>query len=215
MGWVRRKGFLEAENDVILTSDDDLLLNGNCHIAVSKVGDGVGLCSMSKYWRPQSIAGFYRSMAQITASRVWPGRFTGLYAIYRPHWLETNDLETAKNIWSVKRGKIRYRGASVGEDTWLCNRMIDSPFRCVYRPEIGGWDYGIPYNLIPSVQFEKGRWFASLGFGFPRMIIKAYVYLKPHVIRGWLHWQKNPDIPKWQEEMRDQFAPTYVERRHA
>lgn len=215
--WVRRKGFLEAEHDRILSVDDDLQLTSNVLLALRELGNGVGLCSLSKFVVPHSIADLIRLFSLTVAHKVNPTgtTFTGLYALDRRCWLETNDLETVKSLYNPKDPAVQYPLSGMGEDTWLCNRMIDSPYATHYRREIGAYDHGTPHHLSPKVQFEYGRWFGATGMTFQHIWVKAMMYMKPDLVRGWLDYRRHPERLRAGTKEEVTKAEYYIERRHA
>ena len=105
--WVRRSGFLAAKNDIILTSDVDLLINKNTLKAINLVGkNNVGLVSLSKFRHPFDLISFYRAFGSAFiiimyyllirhqssgTGGVRMTTFTGLYALHKPSWLDTED----------------------------------------------------------------------------------------------------------------------------
>ena len=130
---MRRKGFLEAKNDVILTGDIDLYINKHVLDAVNIVGkDGIGLASVQKFPLQSnlkaSIITIWRLVYQVFLRSTYSGVFTGLYAIYRPYWLETED-DQIKSLQNVKYAGIK--GSLLGEDTYLRDCM-ERKYKCVY-----------------------------------------------------------------------------------
>ncbi len=134
--WVRRSGFREATCDVILTGDIDQSVNQNCLKAVSLVGhNNIGLVSLQKFYMPKNIAQFYRTvvgtsfrlLSNLSAGHRFTG-FTGLYAFYRPFWIETELEEEAKKIvsskvWLSKENDTLPDMYVTGEDVFLRDKI--------------------------------------------------------------------------------------------
>ena len=105
--WVRRKGFLKAKNDLILTGDTDLYINKNVTEAIKIVGKNeIGLASLQKFPLHSNLMGsfltIWRLMYQMFLRATYYRVFIGLYALYRPYWLETEN-DGIKNLKNVQR----------------------------------------------------------------------------------------------------------------
>ena len=204
--WVRRKGFLEAKFDKILTTDIDLVINKNVLKAVKIVGENtIGLASCQKFSYPKSLVGFWRIMGQTFLKKlVYPlwhrhreeglqmTTFTGLYALYRPYWLDSEDdgikrLENPKTV--LRKGGEPVVGYKVclGEDTYLRNCM-EKKHKVAYLSDIGAvivTEQELKYH--PHVQFERGRYYFERGRSFLGAIVTMVMHFQPHYLKGYLY----------------------------
>ena len=208
--WVRRKGFLEANYDRILTTDIDLIINRNVLKAVEIVGkDNIGLVSLSKLHFPRGLVPFLRLMGEWILKKyvhrfaeMYRGRgiavttFTGLYAIWRPYWLDSED-EGIKRLVNPKQ-KLR-EGISIkwslrdfyapGEDTYLRDCM-EKKHRVVYLPDIGAIVLSSPLEDHPDVQYMKGIYFALKGRNLVGALARAFLRLQPYYLCGHLYGKR-------------------------
>ena len=142
--WVRRSGYLAAKNDVILTTDVDLKITRNVLRAIQLVGkDNVGLVSLTKIRPPYDVLTFARLFGTTSLRILYflllrhqkerkSGKglkmtlFTGLYAFYRPYWLDSED-EGVKKEWGDDFGT---------EDEYLLTKGLDKPLFVWRWPKI-------------------------------------------------------------------------------
>jgi hypothetical protein len=206
--WVRRRGFSEAEHDRILTTDIDLLINRNVLKAVDAVGkNNVGLASCTKFHYVKSPADLWRSTAKFMLHRLvyplWKKRgsyreqiscFTGLYAFWRPFWLDSEDegikqLENPKT--QIRRGEKPSFGSKVcmGEDTYLRDCM-KKKHGVVYLPDIGALTIGQLLQDHSHVQFERGRYCYVQRRSLLGALFTTFFRLQPHYIHGYLYERK-------------------------
>lgn len=166
--WVRRKGFLEAKHDLILTVDIDIILDPKVREYLSYIKGNVKLVSFSKFSYPISLR---KVVAWLIQKFYYHKSFTGLYAFSRSAWLETEDAESLKKI-------VR------GEDTHLheaLTRKYDDKFiagikNIVLRPaESRKYQYLMGWN-----RWKIRR--ASLW----RVLISTFLYLRPYLLVGYL-----------------------------
>jgi len=206
--WVRRKGFLEAENDIILTTDIHLIINRNVLKAVKLVGkNNIGLVSLSKFEYPNSIISFLRMMSRgilkIIHKIIKMGTvtgFTGLYCIYRPYWLDSEPEEGIKNLVNPKQ-KLRmgiriskdfevYRDIfPAGEDTYLRDCM-EKKHRVIYLPDTGATVLTNPLESHPDIQYCKGIYFAFRGRKPLVSIGRALIRFEPYYLCGYLYGRR-------------------------
>ena len=193
--WVRRRGFITAEYDRILTVDVDLIINRNVLKAVDMVGkDDVGLVSCSKFYPITGPLGLWRAAAYHLARRVHFAPFTGLYCIYRPYWLNSED-EGIKHLEDPRTERALGSLAAVGEDTYLRNCMI-TKHRVMYLRGIGAYCMTRYVEDVPHMQFELGRYLAAKGERLPRILLKSLMYARIHYLRGYLYQKQTmQDIP--------------------
>ena len=186
--WVRRKGFLKAKNDVILTGDIDLYINKKVTEAIKIVGKNeIGLASLQKFPLHSNLMGsfltIWRLMYQMFLRATYYRVFTGLYALYRPYWLETED-DGIKNLKNVKYAGIK--ASTLGEDTYLRDCM-NRKYRCVYLRSVGATDYGIALHDDPKMQFATGRYYFHKGMSLSGVLLASFTYFHPQSIAGYLY----------------------------
>ena len=198
---VRREGFHRSEYDRILTGDIDLVVNKNVHKALKLVGrSDVGLASLSKFRRPRNLQNFW-SLTTVTFLRkvvhglLDPVRatttFSGLYALWRPYWRESEPEEEIKRMVNPKqfyRGeKPDLKNAYIvsGEDTFLRDHMLRK-YRCVYLKDIGAIDLGVATEDLPYIQFMKGQYFARQGRSTLVSVGRAILRAQPFYLMGHL-----------------------------
>jgi hypothetical protein len=206
--WVRRKGFIEARNDVILNGDIDLIVNNNAYKAIEKVGvNGTGLCSLFKMYIPNSLLELERYSMRLILSiaahivgnlstfrDLKKSNFTGLYALYRPYWLDSED-EGIKSLHNPKQ-EIRANldleiddRVGMPEDSYLLECM-EKKHRVEFLIDIGCISIGKMLQFHRNVQFETGRYYYLLGRNMIGTFLKSLLYLQPHHIRGYLFEMK-------------------------
>lgn len=204
---VRRTGFKKAKYDRILTVDIDLVINKNVLKAVKLVGKkNIGLVSCSKFYYPKSLADLWRigsttSLHKI-AHRVLDSfvnitMFTGLYAFWKPYWLDSEPEEKIKKHINPKQF---YRGSYIeeippdvnptGEDTHLKDCMLEK-HRCIYLRDIGAIVLRDVYENVPYVQYMKGQYFDRHGRSLLVSIGRALLRAEPYYLLGYLHSRIN------------------------
>jgi len=207
--WVRRKGFLEAKNDRILTTDIDLVINKNVLKAVEIVSrNNIGIVSCCKLRSLGSFVGLYRYLGEIFLREVahrlvsfYRGEglkatsFTGLYAICRSYWLNSEDegIKKLVNPKQILRGQNREFDITqvypTGEDTYLRDCMA-TQYRVIYLPDIGSICLIDYLEDHPHVQFWKGFYFASRGRSLLGALVRTVLRLQVHYFVGHLYGKK-------------------------
>ena len=204
--WVRRKGFLEAKYDRILTTDIDLIINSNVLKAVRLVGENsIGLVSCSKTRRIFGVISFLRFVGETFLKtfahrliRFYRGAgleatsFTGLYCLYRPYWLATEDdgIKQLVNPKQMLRGKIDITQVyPIGEDTYLRDCMA-TQYKCKYLSDVGGYCLTEYLEDNPLVQFWIGFYFASKGRSLLAALVRMILRLQVHYLIGHLYGKK-------------------------
>lgn len=182
--WVRRQGFRAAKHDRILTVDVDLVINKNVLKALGFVGrDDVGMVSCATLHYVGGFLGLWRAGALQLASRLHPPAYTGLYALWRPFWLDTED-EGIKLLQNPKTRAVRGGLVLVGEDTYLHNCM-QLKHRCVHLRDVGGYTLRNDCNDNSHIQFEAGRYYAENGYSFAGILLRAVAFGRPHILLGY------------------------------
>lgn len=208
---VRRTGFHEARYSRILTGDIDLVVNRNVLKAVEMIGkDDVGLVSLNKFRYPTSLIRLLRLVGTEILNKyvhflaeAYRGReiattnFTGLYAIWKDYWLDSEPEEKLKKLKSSKtplrRGEpVEWNSDLVrgtGEDTFLRDHMIEK-HKAVYLPNIGGYVLTDPMEDLPVIQFKKGVYFYLRGRNLLGALVRTFLRLQPHYLLGHLYGEK-------------------------
>ncbi len=176
---IRRTGFKAAKHDRVLSGDIDIVVNRNCLKAIELVGEGnVGLVSLSKRRGAGTFGELVRNASKkaikITKRRAF---FTGLYALYRPYWLDSEKEEEVRRIpHPHSPGLLKGVAPYVGEDVILRNYMRKK-HKVVYLPDVGGKDLRISLEDRPVVQRKLGERFfmegRSISYVLPRSIMYA------------------------------------------
>jgi hypothetical protein len=178
---VRRTGFREAANDVILTGDIDVVPNRLCLKAVSMVGrSNVGLVSLSKRRGGGTLGESIRNItirAVIATKR--SGRFTGLYALYKPFWLDSeveDEVRRAPHPESpgFAQGRFPYRG----EDAVLRDYMVRK-HKVLCLPVVGGTDLRVALGDRPVGQVKFGVKYARERRSMDYVLLRSLVYARP------------------------------------
>ncbi len=186
--WVRRKGFLSAKNDYILTGDIDLFINKKVVKAIETVGQNdIGLASLQKFPFQSnlrfSFITIWRMMYQTLIRATYRDVFTGLYALYRPYWLDTED-EKIKNLKNAKYAGLK--GSMLGEDTYLRDCM-EKKHKCAYLRYVGAVDHGIALHDNPRMQIALGRYYFQQGKSLLHAFLAGFLYAHPEAIVGYLY----------------------------
>ncbi len=200
---VRRTGFKKAKQDRILTVDIDLVINRNVLKALQLLGkNNIGLVSCSKFYYPKSLLDLWR-IGTLTFLRKIVHRildpfmeitlFTGLYAVWKPYWLDSESEEKIKKHMNPKqfyRGEyVREVPADVnptGEDTFLKDCILEK-HRCIYLRDVGAIMLRDVYENVPYVQYMKGQYSRRRGRSLLVAIGRAFLRAEPHYLRGFLH----------------------------
>lgn len=196
----RRTGFLKAKNNHILTGDIDIVVNINVYKALKLVGkDDVGLASLTKLRVPHNLVGVYRffgenflRMVAHRVSKFGATSFSGLYAFWKPFWLDAEPLDVAKKYSMVKR-KMRDRQKlhlqdfmRSGEDSHMRDCM-EKHHKVVYLPDIGATVLTDPLEDKPLIQYTKGIYFAvEKKRGNLVALGRAVLRAQPHYFAGHL-----------------------------
>jgi hypothetical protein len=199
---VRREGFHRARHDRILTGDVDLIVNTKVYKALRLLGENnIGLASLSKFHRPNSITDYWREGVHFFLRNVAHGAldvimvtstFSGLYALFKPYWLDSEPEEEVKRLVNPKqfhrgeRPDTRRASAITGEDTFLRDHM-QRKYRCVYLKAIGAVDLRVSLENLPTIQFAIGQYFARQGRPLIISIGRALLRAQPFYLKGYLY----------------------------
>jgi glycosyltransferase involved in cell wall biosynthesis len=203
---VRRIGFKKAKYDRILTVDIDLVINKNVLKALKLVGENnVGLvsCVILRYpkslgdlWRVGTITFLRKIVHGMLAPFVGITMFTGLYALWRPYWLDSEPEEKIKKHLNPKQfhrgeyaGNVPADVNPTGEDTHLKDCMLEK-HRCIYLRDLGAIGLRGLYEDDPCVQYMTGQYFARRGRSLLVSVGRAFLRGQPDYLRGFLH-QRN------------------------
>lgn len=184
--WVRRSGYMVAKNDRILTVDCDCVINKNVLKAVQLVGtQNIGLVSLVKHLNPMGLSRMWREFTYITRRSLISGTFTGLYAFYRPYWLETEDTEKLKELENPKF--ITSLALGWGEDDNL-RMSMSSKHRVIFLKEAGCYSLDDQHGDLPKIQFKTGRELAEKGKIF-EAIKNSVLLAHPYVLKGYFAYK--------------------------
>jgi FkbM family methyltransferase len=198
--WVRRKGFLEAKHDKILTGDIDLLVYPSCLKAIKKLGKkNVGLVSLSKLRERKGLIGqlrnFMENLIRIYAKKLDPkvaglDYFTGLYAVYRPYWLNSENLGSIKKLKNPSTAPLRplKEDSSIGEDTHLRDWMIKK-YECLYLSDIGAKVTRLGLEDSKKIQYKTGKKYVYEGKNIFYVLRHALIHGRPHVVVSYLKYR--------------------------
>ena len=196
--FVRRTGFRAAKHDIIVTGDIDLIVNGDVLKAVKLVGkDDVGFVSMAQPYYPfMGVKSFWRMVIDCLIRRFWYNTFTGLYALWKPYWLDTEKEEDIQKLPDPRSSNALIIGrSSIGEDSFLHRKML-TKHRAIYLREIGGFNITVGKNDLPYLQFQSGQIKARMGKLFPAVLFDTFLRLRPLILSGYLRTKRRPsDYP--------------------
>lgn len=194
--WIRRKGFLSAEHDRILNTDIDLCLNKNVLKAVELVGkNDIGLASLSKAKPSNTFTNTYTRLLRYYTILRAKARFSGLYALWRPYWLDSEPEHKIKRFIGVKqvwRGEhnMYNGGAPRGEDSIL-NVYMKQKHRTVNLLDIGGTVLRENKEYLQWFQRVRGRYGRAKGESVRYAVLHALLRGEPAYLKGYLEVNKN------------------------
>ena len=194
--FVRRTGFRAAKHDIIVTGDIDLIVNGDVLKAVKLVGkDDVGFVSMAQPYYPfMGVKSFWRMVIDCLIRRFWYNTFTGLYALWKPYWLDTEKEEDIQKLPDPRSSNALIIGrSSIGEDSFLHQKML-TKHRVIYLRDIGGFKLAVGKNDLPYLQFQSGKIKARMGKRLPAVLFAAFLRLRPLILSGYLHGRRKSNI---------------------
>lgn len=189
--WVRRKGFLEAEHDRILTVDIDLLLNRNVLTALEMVGENdVGLASIWKAKPLNSIVHIYTRFTRFYTLLRRRAGFCGLYALWRPFWLDSEPEDKIRQFIGIKqmwRGEHDMWNGDVprGEDSYLASWM-KKKHRCIHLLSIGATILREKPEYLRWFQRVRGQHAVIEGKQLRYAVLHTLLRAEPEYFRGYI-----------------------------
>ena len=175
LAWQRRQGFLAASNDRILSTDADLILNRNVRKSLLRVGkDNVGYASCTTIYPVNGTVRFCQSVVHGLVSRFRPPTLTGLYALWRPYWLDSEDYGIRLLRWRA------------GEDRYLLNCMKKN-HRAIHLRQAAAYSLR-PYHTVADAQaqYELGSQYANAKLQSWSVFLRSVALLQPHLFRGYV-----------------------------
>lgn len=170
--YARRKGFLAARNDLIFTIDVDKVVDPRILDYFHMIGhNDVRLVSFNEVPKGFSYAFF---IARILRRLGYKGSFTGTYAVSKKAWLETEDEESAKQIFSH-------------EDTHL-HEHIKRRFKTVFCKETRVLD--LRPVVEKRVQFLAGVEKKRHGKSLIKVLVSSMLSGSPLMLVGFLKGEK-------------------------
>ena len=181
---VRRTGFNAASADRILTGDIDVVPGAACVQAVSMLGDdNIGLVSLSKRRGGGGPGERVRDFTRmLIASISRKARFTGLYALFKPYWKDSEVEEEVRKIPhpespGFSAGRFPYRG----EDAILRDYMVRK-HKVLYLATVGGTDLRVALGDRPVGQMKLGVKYAREGRTMDYVLIRSLAYARPRTM---------------------------------
>lgn len=178
--YVRRQGFKSAKHDIILTGDSDVVPNLNVLQAVELVGeDGVGVVNVQMDMKGKHWRNFWRRVVRHLKHTAF---HTGLYALYRPYWIETEDEESASVVPDPRTSNlamVEYHGRTnngiLGEDVMLFEAMLDR-YKTMSLPIVGGTEVREESNMKSAVQKKLAERYVQSGRKLQSVVVAAVLY---------------------------------------
>lgn len=190
MALVRRRGLKAARFDRILTGDIDIVVNSQCLKALRIVGeDDVGMACLEKRRGGGTVGEVVRNVSKkvVKVVRRRPF-FTGLYALYRPYWLDSEVEEEAMSVPSPYAGGQEF----LGEDVMMRN-AVRRRHKVVYLPVVGGTDVTISFEDRPSIQRKLGARYFTEGVGLAYVLTRSLMYARGTVLGTYLRLAASRD----------------------
>lgn len=197
--WIRRTGFTAAEHNRILNSDIDLLLNRNVLKLVEAVGkNNVGLASINKKSKTNTIGTSLQQLQMLLRYYLLNGVrstkrtfFTGLYALWRPYWIDSEPPEKIKRFLGIKqiwRGEKPWLDTTLkprGEDSHL-KECMQKRHRCIFFPEVGATILRENPRYNRYLQYMYGQHAGMNGGSLRGAIQHSLVRHRTDYLRGYL-----------------------------
>ncbi len=201
--FVRRTGFRAARFEKILTGDIDVMVNGNVLRAVQLVGrNNIGVANLQKQMGSSRFDVLQNSSRRIIRLLKKEAYFTGLYALYRPFWLDTENEEEAKKVpHPLSHGALEMddeffvslaseREATpppyLGDDTMLKRAMLKK-HRVVSLPQIGGVELRTETDNRPAFQARQAVRLFRDGRSLAYITAKSILYARRALLQAYAH----------------------------
>ena len=169
-----------------MTVDVDMIVNENVLKAVSLVGkDDVGLVSCMTLHSTRGVFGLWRVAVHHIAGHLGPAALKGLYAIWRPYWIDSED-DGIKRLADLRATRVKGSFALIGEDTYLHNCMCVK-HRCIHLADIGAHSLREDWTDRPDVQFEIGRYYAERRYSLGSVLLRSMSLARFHYLRGYAY----------------------------
>lgn len=176
VGFLRRLGFKECQNDIILTTDADIILDKRISDYIKFINGDVKLVKFGFLDYPYTLRCFLRRIY----SEFFPFKgYSGLYAFSKRAWLECEDLEDARVSpaedahlqLSIER---KYRSIHLNTKS-LHLRPTEDVASDVKR----GWGYAATVRSSP----------------FQVFLMSAFM-MRPHAFASYMKWRRAMNIKK-------------------
>jgi SAM-dependent methyltransferase len=172
-----------------------MIVNRNVLKAVSLVGkDDVGLVSCMTLHSTRGVFGLWRAVVHRIAGHLGRPALKGLYAIWRPYWIDSED-DGIKRLADLRGTGVKGSQALIGEDVYLHNCMRVK-HRCIHLADIGAHSLREDWTDRPDVQFEIGRYYAEKRYAFGKVLLRSIGLARFHYLRGYVYqrsrWEAIP-----------------------
>ena len=202
--WVRRSGFRAAKYDIILNTDIDIYLNKNVLKAIKLAGKNeVGMVTLEKFRNPYNFLMLFRTWGMFflillytvvfrflsrSSSGLNFSLFSGLYALYRPYWLDAEKEEELKVMtppYYKEVRKLKPGELPLGEDVFLRDQMIKK-YKVLTLGNIGGTVMDREFWIKPEMQFIRGRLGVQERKSFFGAIAHMILHAEPSYLKGYI-----------------------------
>lgn len=170
IAYLRRLGYKIAKNDIILTTDADIILDSQITDHILSI-NGIMLVVFERIDYPLTYQNIIIRLLQRLPSSTLYRKFTGIYVFSKRAWLETEDLDEVKNIERA-------------EDTHLQLAISKKyPTKFVLTKT---------YHLRPKEtskeHYRRGKLYWQVAHRPMWLtILSAVILLRPSQIRGYIH----------------------------
>jgi hypothetical protein len=178
--YLRRTLYAEAENNVIMNTSADLWLGPEIQRYLPQVGHPYGLVSFAYLDYPWTYVTFIRRLL----NTVRPGKgFSGLLALSKRAWLNSEDLEDLKTI---PRGEDTHLSKSMVGKYPQVNRLTTSRH---LRPHSGFSD-----SYLTGVAYHDQLHYSDL-----KMLSYCLMFMDPVPLVGLRHARAMRGIKNWRQ----------------
>ncbi|MEM2126732.1 MAG: glycosyltransferase [Candidatus Bathyarchaeia archaeon] len=176
VGFLRRLGFKECQNDVILTTDADIILDKKISDYIKFIDGDVKLVKFGFLDYPYTLKSFLRQIY----SGFFPFKgYSGLYAFSKRAWLECENLEDAK--------------ISPAEDAHL-QLSIEKRYRSLHFNTRS-------LHLRPTEDvasdIKRGWGYAATVKSSPfQVFLMSTLMMRPHTFASYMKWRRGMILKK-------------------